>query len=50
MSETPIVSFRQITKRFPGVVALDDVSVDVEPGELCAIVGENGAGKCTLVK
>jgi ABC-type sugar transport system ATPase subunit len=50
MLPPPIISFRQITKRFPGVVALKDVSIDVLPGELHAVVGENGAGKSTLMK
>ncbi|MHC4176522.1 MAG: sugar ABC transporter ATP-binding protein [Planctomycetota bacterium] len=50
MSEAPLISFRQVTKRFPGVVALRNVSIDVAVGELHAIVGENGAGKSTLVK
>ncbi len=50
MNSVPIVSFRRVTKRFPGVVALDDVSLDVAAGRLHAIVGENGAGKSTLVK
>jgi len=50
LPEVPVVSFRRVTKRFPGVVALDEVSVDVAAGELHAIVGENGAGKSTLVK
>ncbi len=47
---TPLLEVRNVTKRFPGVVALDDVSVQFMPGEVHAIVGENGAGKSTLMK
>lgn len=44
------VSIESVTKRFPGVVALSDVSVDVAAGSFHSICGENGAGKSTLMK
>ncbi|MBN2045318.1 MAG: sugar ABC transporter ATP-binding protein, partial [Anaerolineales bacterium] len=46
----PLLIVKKITKKFPGVVALDDVTVDFYPGEVHAVVGENGAGKSTLMK
>ncbi|MGV3616238.1 MAG: sugar ABC transporter ATP-binding protein [Fimbriimonas sp.] len=41
---------RGITKRYPGVTALDDVDFSVAPGEVVALIGENGAGKSTMIK
>src|SRR4030066_1142068 len=46
----PTMEVQHISKRFPGVVALDDVSLQFFPGEIHAVVGENGAGKSTLMK
>ncbi|MGS0563265.1 multiple monosaccharide ABC transporter ATP-binding protein [Microbacterium aurugineum] len=46
----PILEMRSITKEFPGVKALADVSITVRAGEIHAICGENGAGKSTLMK
>lgn len=45
-----ILEVKNVTKLYPGVVALDDVSFDVEEGEILALIGENGAGKSTVIK
>lgn len=47
--ENVIYSIQNVTKEFPGVKALKDISIDVRRGEILAVVGENGAGKSTLM-
>ena len=49
-NEPVILEMRSITKEFPGVIALDKVSITVKAGEIHSICGENGAGKSTLMK
>ncbi|MBQ6385873.1 MAG: sugar ABC transporter ATP-binding protein [Lachnospiraceae bacterium] len=46
----PVLQVKHIAKEFPGVKALEDISIDFYPGECHALVGENGAGKSTLIK
>ncbi|MBK8046636.1 MAG: ATP-binding cassette domain-containing protein [Anaerolineales bacterium] len=50
MSEDIILDIQNVTKRFPGVTALSDVSIQIKRGEIHGLCGENGAGKSTLIK
>jgi general nucleoside transport system ATP-binding protein len=47
--KAPALEMRGVTKRYPGVLANDQITIDVRPGEIHALLGENGAGKSTLM-
>jgi ribose transport system ATP-binding protein len=48
--QTPLVRIQEVSKQFPGVLALEQVSLDIYAGEVHVVAGENGAGKSTLMK
>jgi len=50
MLGAPLVEISNLSKSFPGVKALDNISVNFFPGEVHVLLGENGAGKSTLIK
>ena len=50
MATTPLVEMRNIHKRFGGVHAVNDVTIDLFPGEVVGVLGHNGAGKSVLMK
>lgn len=45
-----VVELKNVTKRFPGVIAMKNMSIQIRPGEIHGLIGENGAGKSTLIK
>ena len=49
MSEEYIIEMLNITKRFPGIIANDNITLQLKKGEIHALLGENGAGKSTLM-
>ncbi|HET7273365.1 MAG TPA: sugar ABC transporter ATP-binding protein, partial [Rubrobacter sp.] len=49
-TQEPVIRLRNISKEFPGVLAVDEVNLDILPGEVHVVAGENGAGKSTLMK
>nr|WP_325213720.1 sugar ABC transporter ATP-binding protein [uncultured Oscillibacter sp.] len=50
MSQEIVLEMKEISKRYPGVIALNNVSIDLRKGEVLGLLGENGAGKSTLMK
>lgn len=50
MTQTPLIEMKNINKRFGGVHAVEDVSIDLYPGEVVGVLGHNGAGKSCLMK
>ena len=50
MSNENILQMKRVVKQFPGVLALDHADMEVKKGEVLAIIGENGAGKSTMMK
>jgi len=50
VGSAPVLSIRNLSKTFPGVLALNDVALDVRPGAVHALLGQNGCGKSTIIK